>query len=54
VAIKEINVCPVCEGKDFVKIVVGYEGNPKKFLKCTKCGREFPELVACDGDNCKI
>lgn len=53
-AIKEITVCPVCEGQAFVKIIIGLEENPKHFLKCVKCGREFPEFEACDGESCKI
>lgn len=33
--------CRECGCKDFVELVRGYEGNPKIYLKCTKCGREF-------------
>jgi DNA-directed RNA polymerase subunit RPC12/RpoP len=46
--------CPVCSGKDFGKIIIGFEGNPKKFLKCTQCGKEFPEVEPCNGESCKI
>lgn len=46
--------CPVCGGFDFANIMKGYEDNPKHFLKCTRCGREFEEPKACDDESCKI
>ena len=46
--------CPICGGQDFAKVVKGYEGNPTKCLKCTQCGREFPEPKPCEGEDCKV
>lgn len=51
---KDISWCPICGGQDFVKLIRGYEGNPIKVLKCSQCGREFPETVPCDDETCKI
>jgi formate dehydrogenase maturation protein FdhE len=50
----QIAWCPVCGGGDFAKVIRGLETNPINYLKCTQCGREFPEPKPCDGEACKI
>jgi DNA-directed RNA polymerase subunit RPC12/RpoP len=36
--------CRECGSKDIKEVLRGIQGNPKIYLKCTKCGREFKKL----------
>ena len=50
-------VCPICQNKDFIDIIIGVEEKPKHYLKCTKCYKEFDykELTPkCEGETCNI
>jgi transposase-like protein len=50
-------VCPICQNKDFIDIIIGVENKPTHMLKCTKCYKEFDykELTPqCVGETCNI
>jgi hypothetical protein len=37
--------CVICGNTEFAKFMRGFEEYPRKFIKCTRCGKEYPEYM---------